>query len=462
MVVVAGLLSCTTLTSQNKHEFSVYGGGGLSTLKYKMSVGEQKNNFGGLAGIGYTYFFSSKIGLGSGAELALYNAKSTIDNLGDKYMAKDMEGAGFEFRSTVSNYEEKQKAMYVNIPLMLQFQTGKKHMFYAAAGGKIGIPLNGKYKTSGATIKNSGYYAEEDYEYTTQEFMGFGTFTGRDMDDDVDFKLAYIVSAEAGMKWKLKDNLSLYTGAYFDYGLNDIQKDNDRRFVQYNTAKPKEFINNSVLTSQFSHNNKTENFTDKINLMSVGLKVKLAFGVGSRAAVVEEIPYTPPPTDNSAEEARLKAEKEARLKAEQEAARKAREEAEAKRKAELAAQEKARAEAELLAAKEEIAEPVTGYSLDQTKLSDAQKNDLNGKVTLLKKYPNLNIVCKGYTCNIGSTAINMVVGLRRAETAKSYLIENGIEENRVSAISMGESDPIVPNNNEENRRKNRRVEVIVE
>ncbi|MFV0419510.1 MAG: outer membrane beta-barrel protein [Dysgonomonas sp.] len=276
--IVAGILSCATLIGQNNQEVSVYGGGGLSTLKYKTVAGKQDNGTGGLFGIDYTYFFSEKLGFSSGLEIALYNAKMQINDFSDRYMVKDIDEDEFEFRTVVTNYEEKQNTAYLNIPLMLRFQTGGNNKFYAAAGGKIGLPLGGNYKINSSTIKNSGYYADEDYEYTTQEFMGFGTFTDRNISDEVKFKMALILSAELGVRWQLKEGLYLYTGTYIDYGLNDIlNEEKNKRFVEYNAASPRDFILNGALVSQYSNDNKTAAFIDKITPMAVGIKIRLAF-----------------------------------------------------------------------------------------------------------------------------------------------------------------------------------------
>lgn len=280
LIAVAGLMSCTALNGQSRHEFSVYAGGGLSSLNYKTTIGDQKDGFGGSFGLGYHYFFTDNIALGTGLELSLYNAKATFNSLSDKYITKDIDGNSFEFRSTVTNYEEKQNSMFVNIPVMLQYQFEGENKFYIAAGGKIGIPVSGKYKTEGATIKNSGHYTEDDLDHMDQEFLGFGTFTGRDMDEDVDFKVAFMLSLELGMKWKIGETMSLYTGAYLDYGLNDIQKDSRTdNFVAYNTASPKDFKTSSILTSKYSLDGATVmTFTDKVSPIAAGIKIRLAFG----------------------------------------------------------------------------------------------------------------------------------------------------------------------------------------
>lgn len=278
LVSTMGLFFCTTLIGQNKQEVSVYGSGGLSTLKYKTDVGKQENGSGSQFGLDYTYFFSDKLGFSSGLEIALYNAKMKIDEFSDKYMVKDIDEDDFEFRTKVNNYEEKQNTAYLNIPLMLRFQTGNKNKLYAAAGVKVGFPVGGNYKVNSSTIKNSGYYAEEDYEYTTQEFMGFGIFTDRTISNEIKFKIAFLISTELGLKWKLKEGLYLYTGAYIDYGLNDIlNEEKDKRLVEYNTLSPRDFIVNSAMVSQRLKEDKQKTIIDKISPMAVGIRIRLAF-----------------------------------------------------------------------------------------------------------------------------------------------------------------------------------------
>lgn len=273
---------CIVLKGQNKHEISVYGTGGLSAFKYDVITGDQKTGMGSSFGVGYTYFLSDKLGVTSGAEIALYNSKMNFDNLYNNYITKDYQEESFELRSTITDYEEKQNAMYINIPLMLQFQTGNKNKFFVAAGGKIGFSMDGRYKSSGASIKNTGYYEHEDYEYTTQEFLGFGTFASRKVDEEVKFKMSYMLSAEAGIKWTLKEDLFLYTGAYVDYGLNNIQKEiSEQAFIAYNPENPRDFFINSILSSQSMQDNKPEPFVDKISIMAAGIKIRLSFGLGS-------------------------------------------------------------------------------------------------------------------------------------------------------------------------------------
>lgn len=276
---VAVLLAVGNVIGQEqpKQEISVWGAGGLSTLKYSTDIGDNKNGFGGSFGVGYNYFFTDQWSLGTGLELSLYNAKTTFDTYSDAYKSNDGE-YDFEFRSTVNGYEEKQNTMFLNIPIIAQFQMPifGENQFYAAGGFKFGIPVSKKYKVSSATLNNSGYYAQwseqngRELVMDSQEFMGFGKFDKSGDKKDLDLKVACILSLEAGMKWKVGEELSLYTGAYFDYGLNDINKNNDKKLVQYHTADPANFITNSIVHTKL---------TDKVVPMAAGLKVRLAFGL---------------------------------------------------------------------------------------------------------------------------------------------------------------------------------------
>jgi OOP family OmpA-OmpF porin len=86
---------------------------------------------------------------------------------------------------------------------------------------------------------------------------------------------------------------------------------------------------------------------------------------------------------------------------------------------------------------------------------------LDEVVDILREYPDVKIVIHGHTDNIGSEAYNMELGLRRAEAVKVYLVNNGIDEDRLMTKSHGEGAPIATNANKEGRAENRRIEFRV-
>ena len=263
-----------------KQEFSFTGGLGLSTLKYDLDNGDSKQKFGGNIGIGYSYFFNESFGLNTGLEFSFLKSEANIIAISDRYMTTDSEGDSFELRSEVGNYEETQSAMYMNIPIMGQYQMNVEadHKFYAALGFKIGIPITSKYKTQGADLSTAGFYKQYDNTLLENHPMeGFGSFTSQAVDKKLDMKVAFMLAAEVGMKWYLTESLAFYTAAYIDYGLNDVSKRHDDHFMLYNTVNPSKYINNSILTSEYTQNTNTEKFADKVIPMSIGLKLKFAF-----------------------------------------------------------------------------------------------------------------------------------------------------------------------------------------
>ncbi len=97
------------------------------------------------------------------------------------------------------------------------------------------------------------------------------------------------------------------------------------------------------------------------------------------------------------------------------------------------------------------------FSFDCTELSENQKSELDAIISVLNEYPDAQLTITGHTCSIGTKTANEHVGLRRAESAKSYLIEKGISAERISTISAGDTEPIVENNTPSNRTLNRRL-----
>jgi cell division septation protein DedD len=313
--LLLSLLLICSICAQDRHEFSLSLGGGLSTLMYKPTVCSQHNGLDAQFGFGYAFFFSKRVGLATGLELAFYDAEYKLGHLEMRYMALDVEEkTDFEFRSKLSSYQEDQSAAMLQIPLMLQLQTGGYRKQYLMMGVKAAIPLSGTYNGKGDVI-NSGYYEEEDYEYTEQAFRGFGQFKGKKNEGNYNFKASILASMELGAKWKLQDGLHIYAGAYLDYGLGNIlekQKVEELpQVIEYNSLDPPNYAMNGIFKSQLKRPSSSEAFTSKIIPLAIGLKLRMSLGLG-----VNEFEKLEQAKIDSAEElARLEAE---RLKKEQE------------------------------------------------------------------------------------------------------------------------------------------------
>ena len=70
----------------------------------------------------------------------------------------------------------------------------------------------------------------------------------------------------------------------------------------------------------------------------------------------------------------------------------------------------------------------------------------------------LNLVINGHTDNTGNANLNKALSLSRAQAARTYLTEKGIDGSRISAIGYGPNKPKTSNSTEEGRLANRRVE----
>lgn len=79
----------------------------------------------------------------------------------------------------------------------------------------------------------------------------------------------------------------------------------------------------------------------------------------------------------------------------------------------------------------------------------------------LLKYPGKKVLITGHTDNVGNSGANARLGKVRSTNVKDYLVSQGISESKLTAKSKGESSPIAPNDTEEGRAKNRRIEIIV-
>jgi hypothetical protein len=277
---------------QPEHEFSFHAAGGLSTLSYATSAGKPSDGYGGSLGLGYTYYYYKNWGAVTGLDVALFTAQTSGVNVWDSYRTVDRDLSFFDFRSRVENSREKQTVVYLQIPLMLQYEDmfGEKYGWYCAAGTKVGFPLKSAYRAGVATLTTSGYYEREDWEYTDQTFVGFGTFSGEG-EGRLDFKIIVLASIETGMKWQFENHWFLYAGVYCDYGVDNLlrRKRNTHlteydvhQLMEYNEGRSPAYRLNSILTSY----NAQGVFTDKATLLSVGGKIKISFGLGKATGAV--------------------------------------------------------------------------------------------------------------------------------------------------------------------------------
>jgi outer membrane protein OmpA-like peptidoglycan-associated protein len=82
-------------------------------------------------------------------------------------------------------------------------------------------------------------------------------------------------------------------------------------------------------------------------------------------------------------------------------------------------------------------------------------------VAILQKYGKYSIVVEGHTDSTGDETYNMELSKRRAEAVGTYLVDNGIDSDRLEYVGHGPKFPIDTNTTIEGRRRNRRVEFLL-
>lgn len=87
---------------------------------------------------------------------------------------------------------------------------------------------------------------------------------------------------------------------------------------------------------------------------------------------------------------------------------------------------------------------------------------LEAAAKILTDNPTIRVEIQGHTDNIGSDEYNQRLSERRAQAVVAHLVQNyGIAPNRLTAVGMGESQPVADNSTDAGRALNRRVEFIV-
>lgn len=98
------------------------------------------------------------------------------------------------------------------------------------------------------------------------------------------------------------------------------------------------------------------------------------------------------------------------------------------------------------------------FEYDADELRDDARASLDAKIAILNANPGLRIRVAGHCDERGSDEYNIALGRRRAEAAKSYLTDRGIDASRIETSSFGRERPAVQGSTEESWSRNRRDE----
>jgi peptidoglycan-associated lipoprotein len=101
------------------------------------------------------------------------------------------------------------------------------------------------------------------------------------------------------------------------------------------------------------------------------------------------------------------------------------------------------------------------FEFDSAKLSDEAQQILRNKAEWLRQNPRARVTIEGHCDERGTNEYNLALGDRRAFSAKSFLVDLGIDESRLTTVSYGEERPIDSRSVEEAWAKNRRAHFVI-
>jgi OmpA-OmpF porin, OOP family len=101
------------------------------------------------------------------------------------------------------------------------------------------------------------------------------------------------------------------------------------------------------------------------------------------------------------------------------------------------------------------------FDFDKWDLRPESYTELNRVVKLLNENPAIVIEMSAHTDSRGNDDYNFKLSDNRARSVMEYILSKGIEPKRITSKGYGETKPVVPNDTDENRQLNRRVEFTI-
>ena len=107
-----------------------------------------------------------------------------------------------------------------------------------------------------------------------------------------------------------------------------------------------------------------------------------------------------------------------------------------------------------------VADPVL-FEFNSTTIAPGFEPVLDFVATVMQQNPSLGIVVVGHTDDVGDDNDNLRLSQERAEAGMAAIIARGGDPTRITREGRGETNPLAPNDTEDGRRMNRRVEFVL-
>ncbi len=101
------------------------------------------------------------------------------------------------------------------------------------------------------------------------------------------------------------------------------------------------------------------------------------------------------------------------------------------------------------------------FDFDSYTIKPDMRARLEKNAQFLQSHPGIRIEIQGNCDERGTAEYNLALGEKRARVAKEYLVNLGIDPNRIRVVSFGEERPLDPGHNEAAWAKNRRDDFVI-
>ena len=101
------------------------------------------------------------------------------------------------------------------------------------------------------------------------------------------------------------------------------------------------------------------------------------------------------------------------------------------------------------------------FATDSSDIDTEAQSILTKQAAWLAKFPNVRVTIEGHCDERGTREYNLALGDRRANSAKNFLVNAGVNAARISVISYGKERPIATGSDEEAWAQNRRAVTVV-
>jgi peptidoglycan-associated lipoprotein len=101
------------------------------------------------------------------------------------------------------------------------------------------------------------------------------------------------------------------------------------------------------------------------------------------------------------------------------------------------------------------------FDSDSSSLTGTARDTLDKQNQWLRQFANQRIVIEGHCDERGTREYNLALGERRAQAARDYLVNQGVQTGRITTISYGKERPVAVGSNEQSWAQNRRAVTVV-